>query len=295
MPKRVMAAIAAMSATVAGAASPALVELKPSTSWHLDYAETYCRLAREFGTDGHKTLFYLEQYEPGAGFAVLVAGHAIEAEKLRRPSVRFAPVGGAAVGDRLTPSTMETYGSGFLVSGMPLLAEDEGASRPADPGVRAAARKPVDPRDAAPITALEVLGGNTVKLRLLLGPMDRPVEAMNACTEELLTHWGIDVAQHRTRMQAPEPANYPGDWLNASDYPKDLLQVGAQGLVWIRLNVDENGNPTACEVQQKTDPPGFADVVCQQVMKKARFRPALNAEGKPMKSYWRTSVRFKSP
>jgi hypothetical protein len=300
---RWMIALAALFAGAASAAAaPSPVELQPSSKWLLDYAKGYCRLARQFGTDGQKTIFYIEQYEPDVRYTALAAGRPFRSQALRKPAVRFGPGKEAGASDRITPSVLGDYGDGILVSDMPLLAADDETKSPRlaeisgkQPGAHVSARGAVDPRDAGSITTFELLDRDVVRARLLLGPMDAPIGAMNACTEELLTHWGIDVAEHRTRISAPQPKDSPGNWVVADDYPREMVHKGQQGLVWFRLNVDEQGIPTACEIQQKTDPPAFGDIVCRLVMKKARFHPAINAEGKPMKSYWRTSVRFTLP
>jgi len=121
------------------------------------------------------------------------------------------------------------------------------------------------------------------------------VQALLTCTEELLTHWGIDVPAHRKLKQRPKPKNNPGSWLKPSDYPRDLVAKGAEGIVKFRLMVEETGKVSSCHVQQSTRPAGFDKAVCDTIGRRARFEPALDSEGRPIKSYWRSSARFVMP
>lgn len=232
------------------------VVLPPSSSWHVDYAADYCRLARQFGDSGQKTAFYLEQYEPGDTFTVQVSGPDFTGEKMRKPSLRFAPGGAVNQPMNLTSITMPSYGVGIMTTGMPLipLPEDEAEQarsprswRPSDE--TGAVLRPLDPAIAARIESLELLDGERLVSRLALGSMGPPIKALNTCTDELLNHWGIDVERHRTRTRSAAPINNPGSWLSGDDYPSDLLRKGTQGTVFFRLDVDEKGVPTKCSVQ----------------------------------------------
>ena len=279
---------------------PSMVVLQPSSNWYLDYADGYCRLARQFGVGDHKTVFYLEQYEPDNRFTVLVAGPDFVAEKVHRGKLRFGVDGAEALGERLKAKLMDGYGEGVSIGGMGLLPNANplpGKRIPAGSTDYQAPPSPTSlaPADVAHISYFELLEGDRPVARLELGRMSEPVKAMNACTEELLTHWGIDVVANRTRKRAPEPTTSPATWISYSDYPKELLREGREGTVYFRLDVDETGKATGCHVQQSTRPDGFDEAVCKSLMRRARFEPALGADGKPIPSYWRSSVSFQIP
>lgn len=121
------------------------------------------------------------------------------------------------------------------------------------------------------------------------------MKALRKCVDELLSHWGVDVERIKTATRMPVPKGNPGSWIGVSDYPKDLLRKGAQGLVNFRLSVDKNGRATDCHIQSSTRPEGFDKAVCEAISKKARFKPALDAEGNPFAAYWISRVRFEIP
>jgi hypothetical protein len=121
------------------------------------------------------------------------------------------------------------------------------------------------------------------------------MESLDKCIDELLTHWGIDVEKHKNLKRSPVPAQNPGRWIYSSDYPMDMLQIGQPALVEFRLSVSEDGKPTACHIQATTRPKEFDDAVCKSLLRRAAFEPALDSEGKPIASYWRSRVRFQIP
>ena len=153
----------------------------------------------------------------------------------------------------------------------------------------------LDPADVAHLSSFELVEEDSHVARLMLGGMGEPIKALNACTDELLTHWGIDVAAHKTRSRGVIPKSNPGAWISAGDYPIDLMRAGTQGVVHFRLDVDERGRATRCSIQQSTRPAEFDRVVCSKISRNARFEPALDSAGEPMKSYWRSTVRFELP
>ena len=110
-----------------------------------------------------------------------------------------------------------------------------------------------------------------------------------------MTHWGIDVATQSSLRHGPLPTGNPGTWISDNNYPRDLVQNGSQGIVQFRLIVDPTGAPTSCHIQKSTRPVGFDDVVCAAMIRNARFEPAIDAQGKPVTSYFRSSVRFQIP
>ncbi len=66
------------------------------------------------------------------------------------------------------------------------------------------------------------------------------------------------------------------------------------GYVRFRLDVDETGNVAGCRVLYRTNPDEFADLSCKLISKRAKFAPALDAKGKPVKSYYISQIRWQS-
>jgi len=115
---------------------------------------------------------------------------------------------------------------------------------------------------------------------------------MRTCTADLVKYWGLDPAAQESRTRKPEPIASPGTWLRPADYPTGALRKGASAVIDFRLMLDAAGQPTDCHIQGMTKGEEFPMLTCKLLMKRARFSPALGADGKPIASYYTNSVRW---
>ena len=142
------------------------------------------------------------------------------------------------------------------------------------------------------MTYIEVTKALRQPFVLETGSLGGPLAAMRKCTDELLGHWGIDVAKHATLSRRATPKTDPRHWVKPSDYPSTMIMDGRRAIVHFRVNIDVGGKPTACHIQQSTRPKAFDDAVCKAIMRNAEFEPALDAEGAPIATYWLNTVTF---
>jgi len=288
------AALLFSGAPVVAADAGAPVLLEPSTRWNVHYADDFCRLARDFGIDDSRVTLVIDQFGPGDSFSLAIAG---------KPMKRLAPEGEAVI----------RFGTDFPEQRLPFYSGTIGKDLPAwifagEVGIRPmpsddndkrtvgdvlAATVPLTETEKASITTIDIGSPLRHPIRLRTGSMQPVFDAMERCTDELLTHWGIDVARHKTLSRPVIPEGNPGQWLTSSDYPKDMLRKGMPGIVEFRLTVGEDGRPIACHIQKSTDSKGFDATVCSELTRHARFKPALDKDGKPMTSYYRDTVLFR--
>lgn len=300
---REFATAVALSSLALGAAPSPLAAretlvLEPSSRWAINYAADSCRLARTFGQGDDKVVLYLERYDVDPTFQLVVAGTPLA--PMRNSAVvwyQFGPEE-ARQKSEMTPGTLGEFDPSLLISQATLAGK-----KSADPDATTQAMDTFDIFGSPELTPAEerattwfAIGKRKKNLvRLDLGPMDQPMNAMRKCTEELLTHWGIDIEKHRHLTRAARPIGNYNLWIKPSDYPTEMLEHDKQGLVQFRIMVGPDGNPTSCHIQQSTRPKEFDDAVCASMMRKAKFRPALDANGKPLASFWRNAVRFIIP
>lgn len=291
----------AVCAQASLAAEPAVV-LDPSSSWNLNYADENCRLMRMFGEGEDKTAFYIERYGPGDGFALVVAGKPIGKIAARETrydyDLQFGPYEqvreqGASRGD------LEEYKPALIMTGV-TFGEDEKPGRDSksrfDPDEYAARTRPFEQKISvereARIEWLEIARKGRGPVRLALGSMGPPMAAMRKCTDDMAQDWGIDLDAHRQLTRPVVPTDSPASWLGSNDYPRALWVRGIQGLVQLRLSVGADGVPTQCHIQRSTRPQEFDEISCKRLLQRARFEPALDAQGKPIASFYRQSIRF---
>lgn len=287
---------AALVSSVALAEDPAPVVLKPSSKWHVDYADDTCRLARVFGEGEQKAIVYFERYEPGDSFFLLVAGAPLKHPRDdARTSFRFGP-DGRKYDKEWARGSLDTFEPAFMVSGLTLIEPETRRKWRFDPDAIARDTdvfgQKITPEQESAIEWLEVRRGAFPPVRFLLGSMGEPLRVMRACTDEMMVHWGIDLEAHRRLARAVVPLDNPGEWMSYKDYPAELLRQRQDGMVQFRLSVSAEGKPTQCHIQNATRPEGFKQAVCDGLMSRARFQPALDDRGYPIASYWRSTVRF---
>ena len=126
---------------------------------------------------------------------------------------------------------------------------------------------------------------------LELGPMGEAFEAMRGCTRDLLKKWGYPKMENG-RNPRPIPMSPPNQWVTASDYPKEMLRLGKIAIIHFRMTVGRDGKPTACHIQRSIGRAEFDKAMCDALMKRASFRPAVNESGEAVPSYFISTTTF---
>ena len=274
------------------------VRLAPSSPWHLDYADDSCRLARQFGTGERTSFLLIERYRPGDSFRLSVVGKSFGAVRSNGEAMlRFGPAESEQEVSFMEAETGETPTLIFSESlriAPPTEHEQEALERlKRSDEDHLFELAPIDPERERAATSLSVDASGISEMVFETGSLGEPFAALRKCMDELLTHWGIDVERHESRTRAALPIESPGTWLHSSDYPRSLLRKGAQGIVHFRLSVDSGGDVSDCHIQRSTRPEGFDEAVCDALMRRAKFKPALDAEGNSIASYYINTVQFR--
>lgn len=286
---------AILSAPVPAQAKRKVVQLRPSSNWHVNYSDDSCRLARQFGEGAQTATLIMDQFGPGQRFSLTLAGSV------------FKPAGGSwsSISLKFGPSENAQEVPFFFGSlgKLPAFFPQEGMriASPSKLEQKALSLSkhfddviltPIGADRIAAVTELDIDGPLKHPVRLFLGSMTEPFSALDRCIDELLTHWGVDPEKFTTQSRPLKFAPKIGELISEHDYPLAMLSRGTRAMVYFRLSVDATGLPTACHVQQSTGPKVFDDTVCRVFMRRARFEPALDVDGKPFASVYQQSVAF---
>lgn len=277
-----LAAIAALPAQ-----AEAETKIVTATSpWKMDYAANECRLQRGFGTPDAPVLLQITQLAPGDRIYVTVAGKAFGSiDENSDVTLSTAPDSHDPISTRLTLGDMQaadgTTLTTLLFAGTTLNGFSEGGKPPV----------PVTPEREAGVTSLIVSWGKNA-VQIGTGPLGKTMAAMHTCTDTLVKSWGLDPAQQASLKERPHPATPTSGWFPPNSYPSDLAAEGRQAIVEVRLLVDAVGAPTGCTVVEGYNEPRFAKATCDQIIKRARFKPAIDAAGQPAASYYITRVQW---
>ena len=280
-------AFAALITSQAAASAPKVpVPFKPVDRWNIDYSDDSCALRRGFSDGKRLVSLEMRQFAPGITFYLTIASGDIAMDS-GIPKAGFAPgIAMRAINPplylRYSPKVTGMQWSDRLLTDEELQVAAKGAYW--DPVIR-------DRREAQ-VTGLN-LGGRLPLMFLQTGAMLRPMQAMRACLDELMTHWGIDAKVQHTLSRAVTPFEFE-KWVPKiqATYPSAMLNEGKSGSVRVRLIVDEAGKPTTCHMQMKSQDPAFEKTACEKMLKHARFLPALDANGKAVTSYYTNTINY---
>lgn len=305
-----LSGLTAVSLAVPSFAEP--VKLAPTSEWHVNYADDSCRLGRVFGEGKTRALLMMDRFVPSDSFQLLIASDLLTrtqaiSDGRQGLRIRFGP-GEDEQTPYTRPATLQEMPA-LIGSGVTLGVKHDTVGHQADVAAAKAngdkkklklldaltSTLPVTPAREANVSFLEIHGASKVPIVLLTGKLDKPMAALRTCTDELLTHWGIDAEAHKSLSRKATPKGSPARWVTSDDYPSQLVARGVQGLIQFRLAIDENGAVSECHIQQSTRPDEFDRTVCRIMSSRARFDSALDAGGKPIKSYWRSSFSFIMP
>lgn len=264
--------------------------LESKEKWVVDYANDSCRLARAFGKDEGMVVLVIDQFMPAGMLNLSLIGKRLDRFEGSRTSLSTSFGPGLPVAkpmEALVGRVGPDKTAILMIGPRDLLNRSPRESGSEDV-------LPTTPEQEAAITELRV-AGTGLRFTLHTGSMAAPLAAMRTCTADLVKTWGLDPAEQEALSKRPEPITSPAKWLNSNDYPKDALFKGASAIVRFRMMVGADGLPTKCVIQQATQSPEFTKLTCDLLMRRARFTPPLDREGKPAVSYYTNSVRWVAP
>jgi hypothetical protein len=95
-----------------------------------------------------------------------------------------------------------------------------------------------------------------------------------------------------TLLQGPIPVNYTG-WPITSDMPPDTFEGGGWVRTFLtRLTVRQDGTLQSCEVERGTGRRTLDKAICAMFEQRARFRPAVWADGSPSYGVFRFTFKL---
>lgn len=268
------------------------VILAPSTPWQIDYAEEKCRLVRVFGEGEARHVLFFEQGAPGRSFGMTAAGPSFDL--LAGPIEIGATFGKSTITQAANPyiGNVEKIGTAVIftyVTFAPINEQlpDSGADKGSRPGLSS-----VDAAFASSLDSVTIVGKWRAPITFATGEMGNPMAALNHCAFDLVSSWGLDAEALRNASRNPK-------WTNqnqvtrriAATYPKKAKREGEIGFFRMRVMIDEGGTVTDCHLEEASQLVSLESPACKEMMR-ATFEPALDAQGKPIRSFYATTVSY---
>jgi Gram-negative bacterial TonB protein C-terminal len=263
-----------LSANAVTAETPVSAPLLPTSSWRVDYAEQECRLTRSFGEKDALILFRLARGTSFDNYDVMLAGLSIP---------KFN--GKVDVEMTLEPQNSTTT---FAGRGFPIPNRKERVVNWYDGSITAISGGPKD-------QVMLVKIGTNFSVRLKLDDLRPAIAATKTCHDDLLRGWKIDTAALSTLKRHAIPIGSPGTWATTDDYPMEAIRANMSGQSSFLLTVGKDGKPMACSIFVSSKAKLLDDTTCRVVKLRARFTPAIGADGTAVESVYINRVRWVLP
>jgi protein TonB len=111
----------------------------------------------------------------------------------------------------------------------------------------------------------------------------------------VLTQSGADAPAPSLVARPAQAMRNPASHFEAADYPAQALAQRAQGSTGFRLRIGEAGRAETCDIERSSGSDALDRATCQVLTSRARFRPALDAAGRPVASDFSGTIRWILP
>lgn len=240
--------------------APGLADpLHPIKGWVVDYRDDQCLASRDYGTAEKPVTLGIRPAPNGDTYEILVA------------RVHFGP-------DFATEQKgAVNFGSGRINS---WLLNYGGKSTKLDVYQFRVTAAEMRQAVSAPTVTLSTQSAATFTFELQ--SMPALLKTLEACTADLKRYWNMDLG-HESLVASPSRGDVRAIF-TADDYPAEAFSRGQGGDSKFLLLVDEKGHVAGCHVLEPSGVPVLDAMGCQVIRKRAKFIPAHDAQGKPVRS-----------
>ena len=237
----------------------------PIDQWKLSYDQDSCSLTRHFRFDEDTFALEMTRYTQFDSYDTKIFASALERRK-RSPVTAFA-----------SPETEREHEYFFNLHG----SEWDGIRIFLTP--KSIEQDIADPGTTVP---LHVRDAFSKDFTLELESLGEAVAALNNCLDDLVTSWGLDPAKQRALSKRIPNDGRWDDWMIAFlKRTESATRNAGSTTTRIRFIVDPDGKPESCKLLDVPEDNSAAQAACDKALKRAKFEPALDEEGKPASSY----------
>ena len=290
------------------AAHSKTLTLKPSSDWRLREYDDKCRMSRTYGSGEDRLTLWIDKGGPGPSFNITLIGRPVRSPFGPTIGLTFSP------GEEVRRNYIESKSS----KGRPVMAmfgvqpvslepeqaatdeaqeKGEGTEETVDLSAASvsdvASVETVKARYAA-VTSMDLKSGVIDPISLKMDDLLEMAEPLFACSQELAIRLGGRTPDGVYLKGTPSTPRDQKTWAKKiqANYPLHLLREGEEGTVGVRLTVNKAGRASFCEVISYSGPASFNDTACLLLLRHAVFNPALDADGNPRSSFYKTTVTY---
>jgi TonB family protein len=256
------------------AGSEPLAPLKP---WNVDYGETQCLAQRDYGKADDPLTFGILPAPNGETYELIYA------RKRRGPAFAEELEGGVAF-DRGPPIKAWLLHYGVRGENVELFTFRISASDMAKISTSKFVSLRVGRRLKRPqLYGMRVSGPDDgPNVTFSLENMPALLSGLQECTADLKHYWNMDWKETGS-IAVLSKGDLRGVF-NVGDYPSEALYRNQEGQAQFLLLIDEQGKVAGCHVSKPSGIPALDGMGCQAIRERARFTPARDKAGRPVRS-----------
>jgi TonB family protein len=260
-------AIAAALALGAPARAHGPTPLEPAGPWQVDYGDSQCVAARAFkDADKDVTIGFVPAPVLG-GAQVILIRQGFAAGALQQ-DVRLQGKGG------VVNTSMIDY--------------------PAGKGRKMVSRitlRPTEYQTIAQDGALRIKFAGFDRAFALYN-MAGVARELDACVKELHELWAMSPERTAQIATPAKPVRPLRDLFGSEDYPAQALREHNSGVVGVRMMIDQTGAVKNCTATETSGSAILDAMACYVLQQHAKFHPAMDAAGKPLRSFEDQHIRW---
>jgi hypothetical protein len=257
----------ALTAAPAAQASAATPLREPSKKWVLDYGETACTALRAYGSEDASTVLAFRPSPNGKVVRLMLV----------RPG-RVPTPHHFDLTTSIRPSKVKTTGLRFASSDRKSEVIWINFERAELEGLGQAGEISIE--------------GSGIDERFALPGMAAVLKALDTCNQDLREHWNVSEAAAAKIAKEASSVRPLGSYFSHSDYPTQAVRENASGRTGLIMMIDETGKLKDCMVEETSGIATLDAMACGVLLERAKFNPALDAAGNPIRSVCATAVRW---
>jgi len=105
----------------------------------------------------------------------------------------------------------------------------------------------------------------------------------------------ITAVEEPTLARDPEPIGRPSEWIGTEDYPPAAHRANIAGVTGYELGIDPFGSVERCRITSSSGSGLLDGATCGLLTARARFTPAVDAQGRSIASVYKGRARWTLP
>ena len=248
--------------------------LQPSSQWVVEFADSSCVASRRYGALDDRVDFHLKPAMLGSKFEVVI----------------------------VVPDSKQPKGNGYDEGWIE--RPDGSHAAPIKAGSYSTVSKThvtrfhVDPENYVMGQDGERVILHINKQRrydLALPDLKKAQQVLDQCLTSLRDEYGV--GENVTKQIATDAKSKQSiiRYFSTDDYPREAVLKGEQGYVGALFWVETDGRVRDCKIVESSHRQSLDDRTCQVIRTRSRFSPALDHQGKPIRSPQYQRIRWEMP